>query len=557
MTSAVPGMLRETAAGGTVTAMRSAVARGYLAVIAVALYGVGLVAQLVAVAVVNQPLTEGSSYYVDVARNLVEGCGLVIDAIWSYATPPLVFPRPAFELWQPIASFVAAVPMAILGTGFDAAQVGFAFLGALLAPLAWLVARDATARLALPARRARTVELGAGALTAISGPLLLAGAAPDSTLPFAVAGVCACLFMPPAVAGDRRAVVALGVALGVAYLTRMEAVWLGLAFVAVAWSTTHSLRRTALLAAGTALVAALVAAPWWLRNLSVFGTPLPGQLADNVFLTRNEQIFAYLDRPTLAGFLGQGVPTLLGNIAAALWHDLVDVLIVPAGPIAALGLLTIVVGLRLRAVRPPGVLATLIGAGALTYVATSVLFPVATQWGTFEHAAGPLQVGLVVVALIGADAFVARVREWRNWPRANSWLAPAGLALIGLPIAALALAGAAANANQDAQRFNQIAQADWPAVLACGGCDGPYISDRPIWLSDAAHHSVIALPDEPVDSIAQLARDFHASYLVVTEPRRNLPAELRAPDAQACFIEQHLTGLPAESAVFAVAEACR
>ena len=558
MSSVVPGVVREPAGAGAWSGVRSAVNRWSVALTAAALYCVGLVAQLTAAVIVNQPLSEGSSYYVAVARNLVEGHGLVINAMWSYATPPLVLPRPAFELWQPMASFVAAVPMSLMGTSFDAAQIGFAFLGALLAPLAWLVARDAARQLALPERRAQSVTLGAGVLTAISAPLLLAGAAPDSTLPFAVAGVCACLLVPRAVGGSRAALVGVGVALGVAYLTRMEAVWLGVAFVAAAYLATRSIRRAAVLGASAAIVAALIAAPWWLRNLSVFGTPLPGQLADNAFLTRNEQIFAYLDRPTLGGFLAQGPATIAGNIGAAFWHNLVDVLVVPAGAIAAIGLLTVLIGLRRRGVRPVGALAVLLGAGALTYVATSVLFPVATLWGTFEHAAGPLDVGLIVAAAIGADAFVARVREWRSWPRANAWLAPAGLALIGLPIAALALAGAAASANADAQRIHVFgADLSSQPVLTCAGCDGPYITDRPVWLSDATHHSAIALPDEPAASIAQLARDFHATYVVVTQPRNDLPAALRAPEAQACFKELHLPGQPAQSAVFRVNEACR
>jgi hypothetical protein len=113
----------------------------------------------------NQPLSEGSSYYVATARNLVEGRGLVIDAIWSYATPPLVLPRPAFELWQPVASLVAALPMPFLDTSYDAAQIGFAFIGAALAPLAWLVT-DAVAR--LPASPPRNRSPWVPVLTALS-----------------------------------------------------------------------------------------------------------------------------------------------------------------------------------------------------------------------------------------------------------------------------------------------------------------------------------------------------------------------------------------------------
>ena len=44
-----------------------------------ALYAVAVLVRAVAVAQISFPLTEGSAYYVAVARNLVEGRGLVID----------------------------------------------------------------------------------------------------------------------------------------------------------------------------------------------------------------------------------------------------------------------------------------------------------------------------------------------------------------------------------------------------------------------------------------------------------------------------------------------
>lgn len=518
-----------------------------------ALYGLAVAVGLLVIALVREPLTEGTSYYVDVARNLVSGRGLVIDAIWSYATPPLILPRPAFELWQPVASFIAAAPMTVFGTAFNAAQFGFVLLGATLAPLAWLVARDTAKRLELDARRSTTIEFGAAILTAISAPLLLATAAPDSTLPFTVLGVTACLVMPRAASGQRGAIVALGVTLGLAYLTRMEAVWLGLAFVVGSLLAGQSVRSTFVNAAAAGGVAALEALPWWARNVAVFGTPLPGQLSDNMFLTRNEQIFAYLDRPTLDGFLAQGVPTMLANVGGALWHDAIDVLLVAAGPVAVVGLVTVAAALiRRRGLPARGPLAYLFIGGAITFVATSVLFPVATLWGTFEHAAGPLHVALIVAAVVGMDAFVARVRAWRSWPRSNSWLAPAALALATLPIVTLALVGAAQAARTDAQRLAQIAP-----FVPFPYATGPVITDRPIWLSHELGRPAIALPDEPIGSITQLARDFHAVAVVVTEPRGEMPASLRKDTAQACFQELQTPGLPAGAAVFLVREACR
>ena len=237
-------------------------------------------------------------------------------------------------------------------------------MGALLAPLAWLVARDTAERLELPERRARFVAFGVGLLTAIAGPFLLATAVPDSSLPFTVLGVAACVVMPLAVAGDRRGLIALGVLLGLAYLTRLEAVWPGLAFVVLVALTRTGWRQVVARIAPVVGVAALVAAPWWLRNLTVFGSAFPGQVADNVFLTRNEQIYAYIDRPTLDGFLGQGLPQIAGNVATALWHDLVTVLIVPAAPIAVVGLLTLGLALLVRRHIPAAVRSRLARCGA-------------------------------------------------------------------------------------------------------------------------------------------------------------------------------------------------
>ncbi len=303
------------------------------------LFVAALAARITALSLVRFPLTEGSAYYVEVARNLAGGRGLVLDSIWSYATPPLTLPRPAFELWQPLASFVAAVPMVLLGPTFSSAQLGFAILGALLAPLAWLIARDAAKRLELPADRGRNVALGAGLAVALSGPFVMAAAVPDSALPFAVFATAACLVLPAATQGRSRAVVALGVLAGLAYLTRMEAVFLGVAFLFVGWRMQIGWGSLFRRGVAVALIAAAVAVPWWLRNVAVFGTPLPGQIADNLLLTSNAQIFAFSQRPTLDAFLAQGLPIILGNVGAGLWHNVVDVLLVPAAAFSVVGLL--------------------------------------------------------------------------------------------------------------------------------------------------------------------------------------------------------------------------
>jgi 4-amino-4-deoxy-L-arabinose transferase-like glycosyltransferase len=523
----------------------------------VTLYGVALLVRLVAAAVVTFPLNEGSAYYVAVARNLASGRGPVIDSIWSYAAPPLTLPRPAFELWQPVASVLAAWPMAFFGQTFASAQLGFAVAGALLAPLAWLVARDAAARLELPQNRQRYVALGAGLLAAVAGPFVMSTAIPDSTLPFTILAVAACLAMPAAAQGNGRAIVALGLLLGLAYLTRMEAVYLGVVFAAFLWSAgahgKHAIGRIG----AVAVVGALVVSPWWLRNAAVFGTPLPGQIADNVFMTANYQIFNFTHRADFADFAAQGLGQIATNIGAALWHDFVDVLLLPGNFIVAGALATIALGWRRGRAIAGSPLAALLAYGAIAFVVTSVMFPVATLWGTFEHAAGPLLVAFTVIAVLGGDALVARIRVWRSWPRPNAGMAPAALAVVVFALAGLQLALAGVQAHARERQIAAVANTVAATGLANGG---PLISDRPIWLAQALGTTTLALPQQDLTVTDALAQQFHAPLIVLADGLPAGPAfadhGLMAPD---CFTQLPVAAHPdaPDLIVLSVDEACR
>ncbi len=296
-------------------------------VVIAGLYLLALVIRLVAAAQIPFPATEPSAYYASVAANLVRGEGLVSHAVWSYATPPLVVPKPAFELWLPMSTFVSAAAMAILGVTWWAAQVGGALLGALLAPLAW--ARGASER---PVSRRWTaggrgaVAIAAGVLAATPGPLVLGAAVPDSYTPFTVFTVAAALLVPrvlgtsdvtgapmtarrPSVAGGSRpgpgARARLPVAPG-GHLAGPDgrcSCWPG-----------RCARSRRARGCGTAFArlwpivvgGLLVVTPWLVRNVDAFGSAFPGQAVENMFLVRNEDIFAFLDRPDRGPLPGAG-----------------------------------------------------------------------------------------------------------------------------------------------------------------------------------------------------------------------------------------------------------
>src|SRR4051812_8197148 len=274
---------------------------------------VAVVVRVVAATVIVFPKPEDTAYYVGVARNLLDGRGLVSDALWSYHTTPFApLPRPAFEVWLPLPTFLAAIPMAVFGSTFAAAQVSSVVVGALVPVLTWRLAADAGEERGLPPGRVAVLALGAGLTTGVYLPLVLHSALPDSTIPFTAIVLAACLLMsrvarsphrgvrpPRSRLGDPR-LLALGLLIGLAALTRNEAAWLGLAWAIVAWSIPGTTRAARVgLIAIPALVAAAVFVPWAIRDWLVFGTPLPGQAALNALSLSGRDIFAWSDPPTV------------------------------------------------------------------------------------------------------------------------------------------------------------------------------------------------------------------------------------------------------------------
>jgi hypothetical protein len=526
---------------------------------AVAIFAIALMVRAVSAAAISFPVPENTAYYAGVARNLVEGRGLISDSLWSYGTQPLAVPRAAFEVWMPLPSLLAAIPMAILGAAnwFRAAQVASVLVSSAIPVLAWRLGADVAVELGLPVGRARTLAVGSGLVTAGLGPLVLYGALPDSTALFAALSLAACVLMmrisareaarsgdaAPTLDGrspDRRRLdgrlICLGLLLGLAALTRSEAIWLGLTWAAMAWFwTPGSLRRRLILIAIPAIVAGLVFAPWVARNTLVFGTPLPGQTISNALFAHDYDVFAYQSQPNLAGYLGQGPAALLSQHVGGFAHNLLDVLVIPALPVSILGLLALPWVWRRRALRP------LVLAAALTFATTSLIFPVATTSGTFLHTAGAVYVLLAISCLVALDAVVVGIGRLRHWTRPVAWIGP-GLAIATiLPLCAVTVLTMSRQADDVRTRYEAL-----PAAMIRAGVPlataGPVITDNPIWLAEAARVRTLALPQESPDAVLDLAHRFGVKILVVREDGRKWPAILvDGGTAALCFQEVPLS----------------
>ena len=531
-------------------------------------FAVALVVRLWAAAQVPFGIPEDTTYYWGVARNLAEGRGLVSDTIWSYATAArdpvtgafgFFFPRPAFEIWLPLPSLLGVLPMLATGsTTYAATTIVPVLLGALVPVLAWRIAADLAEERGLGFERARTLALGAGLAAALWLPLVLPSALLDSTIAFGLPALIACALMvrlarrPPDRLVDGR-LIGLGLSIGAAGLARNEAVWVGLAWALIAWAALRGrgLGNVVRAVAVPAVVAVAVMAPWLVHNWLVFGNPLPGQAITNAFSLTGFDIFAWNEPPTLARYLAAGPQAWVSHRVDGFRHNFLSVLMVPGFPVSLVGLLGLLVVGRARALRP------LLLVALLTFWITTLAFPVATTWGTFLHASVPAHVLLLVAAVAGLDAGLARVGRWRGWTRPVAWLGPMFAALgailfttLGIPAYGSLAAGTEA---RYADVLGRIEQAGLPI-------DGsrPIIANHPMWVSEVARLSALALPDETPADVVDLAAAFGAEIVIIDGEHGAWPAVLdEAGPGAACFVPVNLEppadGRPDSFRVFRVA----
>jgi hypothetical protein len=277
------------------------------------LYALALVVRIALIWHFPDPAYPDSFYYVDVARNLAEGRGFTIDFVWIFpevggaipADP--VLPIPSNAHWMPLASIVQLPFLALMGQTAWASALPFALIGSIAAPLTWAMARDAGAR--------PWVALSAGTLVAIPVLSVVYMVQPDNFSLFQPLVLGALWMGARGLKGSTWAFAVGGLLTGLATLSRNDGVLvlgaLGLAFLWDRWRG-----RTIPWAAAGACVAlfVLVMAPWWLRQLAVFGSLSPSTASGKVLFIRDIAEWNSITTPaTLDHLLGMGVGPLLAT----------------------------------------------------------------------------------------------------------------------------------------------------------------------------------------------------------------------------------------------------
>jgi dolichyl-phosphate-mannose-protein mannosyltransferase len=485
--------------------------------IPILLYLLALVVRVGLVIVYPDPAYPDSYYYVDVARALAAGHGLNLDFIWIFAevgnhipaSPSL--PIPGNAHWLPLASFIQAPFIAVLGPTPWASAIPTVLIGSITAPLTWFIARDAGA--------IRAVGLGAAILAAIPAAGTVFMAQPEN---FAILQplVAATIWLTVrGLKGSTRSYVAAGLLVGLASLARNDGFILGLAvglvFVwdrARAWLSRGRLapRLPWRAAVGCLGLYLIVMVPWFIRQEATFGSISPTTSGGSALWIRTIQEWNSISAdPSLSKFLAQGAGPIIGSrvggLIAAIGNFAVIICSVILVPFLLIGAWA-----RRRSIDfgPWFLYAILVFAGA------ALLYPLHVPGGAFIHSAVGLEAHAYILSMEGVAAMVLWIAKRRPaWSPKTAVPLFIG-AVVTFTVLTAPLYAIAVQSSWNASRAPRLALASQldslgvkpdDRILSIDTAGIKYFTGRP----------GIVTPDDPIDTIEQVARAYDARWLVL------------------------------------------
>jgi hypothetical protein len=494
----------------------------------IALFLLALAARLAAALHFPDPAYPDSFYYVDVARQLAAGHGFRVDVVWIFAEvggripANPVLPIASNAHWMPLASLVQVPFIWVLGPTAMASALPFAILGAIVAPLAWAIAHDA----GLGPRAA----IGAGVLTAFPALSFVYMTQPDNFSLYQPLVAGSLWLAARGLRGRPRDFALAGLLAGLATLSRNDGVLvlvvLGATFL---WDRARGRMasggaparppRIPMRAAIAAVVLfAITVAPWYLRQLAVFGSLSPSTASGKVLFIRDIGEWNSITTPaTLDHLLGMGIGPLLATRVGGL-VSAVLIFSVLAGALVLVPLM--VAGAWRR--RRDAWFGPYLGYGVLLFAFSAIVSAVHVPGGTFIHSAVALVPHAYVLAIEGIAGIVAWVAvRRRSWDTAAATRVFTTAAVAFGVITAVA-GTVAVHAGWDGKRQRMI------AVGAALDAAGAARADRVMSIDAAGYrywtgHPGVVLVNDPIETVEAVARAYDIRWLVI-EPGDSVPA---------------------------------
>jgi 4-amino-4-deoxy-L-arabinose transferase-like glycosyltransferase len=479
--------------------------------IPILLFVVALVARMLTASLFLEPAYPDAYYYANVARELAGGGGFQVDYIWNFVEVGGRLPEqgnlpiPSNAHWMPLAVLVQVPFIWALGPTAVAAGLPFWLAAAAVAPLTYFVGRDA----GMPVWQAGA----AGLLVAVPAAVAPYLGQPDNFGLYMLLGTLALWLCARGLRGDRRAFALGGVVVGLAFLSRNDGVLLGLPFALVFLHDLLRRPRRTRIGWWPAIICgagfAIVAAPWLLRQLDVFGAISPSSIGGRIlFITEYRELYSVSTETTLDSFLAQGpgglLESRLGGLGSALLIFAVMPLMVVMVPLMLIGIWT--------QRRSQDFIPWFIYAVAL-FAFTVLVSAVHVPFGTFIHSAVALVPHAYLLALLGLAAGVRWIGNHRS-----SWDVPRATRNISFMLVGvlLVVSVAASLSTVDAWRYERDSRVEVLAVLQAEAA-----ADDILMSADAGAYqyhgdwSGIVTPDDPLPVVEQALRLYGVRWLAL------------------------------------------
>ena len=364
------------------------------------LFVLGLTVLLGVASLQDVPGYLDSDYYFVGGLQLVQGKGFTEPFLWNYLDDPAGLPHPSHTYWLPLSSILAAISMFISGgQNYASGRMIFILIGACIPPL--------TARLALDVTQRRDLALTSGLLAVFSVYYLPFLPVTDNYAPFMFLGGAIFLFLKN---NHWWAFLITGLLAGLMNLARSDGLlWLGLLGIVVLWRSLqaeHSLKprmKKFFILGGLVFIGyLLIMAPWYWRNISIFGSPMAPGGSRILWLTDYNDTFAFpADQVNkeawLAAGLGSAVKTRLWALRMNLMNAFGAQGSILLFPFILVGFWHVRHNLRAR----------LAGVGwLLLLVVMTIVFPFAGARGGFFHAGAAFQTFWWSLAPLGLSTLI-------------------------------------------------------------------------------------------------------------------------------------------------------
>lgn len=302
--------------------------------------------------VVRNVATCDTAYYYVIARNFARGRGLTDNVLWQFLNAPATVEQPAGTYWEVGWPLFLGSILRLFGDSQHIAIIACALLSGLVPLLTALVTHQLTKRL--------DVAWVAGILVCLQARLWATNVVPDCTLPYQLTTLLGLFAFHHAYTAplSRPRLIAVGMALALPMYVRGEGFILLLSTLpCLLLAPSRPLRANAKKTISVVLGIGLVAAPFLVRNLAVFGEALPHGRSLRLWMTRYDELSGFLARPSPTVWWAQGTKILTNIRWNALEGHLEILTYQIPWPIVALAGLGFVLHLmRARSGRPPAAL---------------------------------------------------------------------------------------------------------------------------------------------------------------------------------------------------------